>query len=298
MNVLIAVDLSHEPERVVDAAAAWAVAFGAVADVAYVNTVVTTGLMARLRDLANPISVELQAMSDENKEQLERLLLRVPGKARGEAHVWDGNAAEEIASRAATYDMVLTGTHSRQGVDHLMLGSVAERIARASRTPVMVVRNAPGPEAPRVLASVALGGEATQILNKAIDYASALGATLDIAYIEDIVAIAPFTVEAAVQTIMAEQLSMRKNAAMAALDSLIKTVPEVHRGKARMDVGVPGAEIARWGGAYDLIVTGTHGRAGLDRLWLGSVAEKVLRACPRTVLVLPIDPVPEASPRA
>lgn len=291
MNVLIAVDLSHEPERVVDAAAAWAVAFGAVADVAYVDALTAPGLLTRFRDLTSPMHTEILAIGEESREATEKLLLRVPGKARGEAHLWEGDAADEIATRASTYDMVLTGSHSRQGVGHLVLGSVAERIARASRTPVMVVRNAPGPDAPRILASVALGGEATQILNKAIAYAAALGGTVDVAYIEDIVAIAPYTVEAAMQAIMAEQLVIRKKAAMSALDSLLMTVPEVNRGKVRMDAGVPGSEIARWGGGYDLVVTGTHGRAGLDRLWLGSVAEKVLRACPRSVLVLPIDEV-------
>lgn len=297
MNVLIAVDLSHEPERVVDAASAWAVAFGAVADLAFVDPIPGLGLMARFQNLASPLAAEFRAMGELQKDALEKLLLRVPGQARGEAHVWEGNAAEEIAARAATYDLVLTGTHGRQGVEHLVLGSVAERIARASRTPVLVVRNAPGPEAPTVLAAVALGDEAMQIMHKAITYGVALKGTIDVAYIEDIVAMAPFTVEGSVQAIMTEQLVIRKKAATSALDSLLKLVPEVHRGKARMDVGVPGAEIARWGGGYDLVVTGTHGRAGLDRLWLGSVAEKVLRACPRSVLVLPLDPV-EPAPAA
>jgi nucleotide-binding universal stress UspA family protein len=37
----------------------------------------------------------------------------------------------------------------------------------------------------------------------------------------------------------------------------------------------------------DLIVMGTHGRAGFDRLLLGSVAEKVLRKAPCPVLIVP-----------
>jgi len=36
----------------------------------------------------------------------------------------------------------------------------------------------------------------------------------------------------------------------------------------------------------DLIVMGTHGRTGLDRLLMGSVAEKVLREAPCSVLVV------------
>jgi universal stress protein A len=36
----------------------------------------------------------------------------------------------------------------------------------------------------------------------------------------------------------------------------------------------------------DLIVLGTHGRAGIDRLLLGSVAERVVRHAPCSVLVV------------
>jgi universal stress protein A len=41
-------------------------------------------------------------------------------------------------------------------------------------------------------------------------------------------------------------------------------------------------------GAYDLIVMGTHGRSGLKRLVLGSVAEAVLRGAGRPVVTVPL----------
>ena len=49
----------------------------------------------------------------------------------------------------------------------------------------------------------------------------------------------------------------------------------------------------------DLIVMGTHGRTGLSRLLMGSVAEKVLRraACPVLVVKAPF-PVAESAPSA
>ncbi len=53
-------------------------------------------------------------------------------------------------------------------------------------------------------------------------------------------------------------------------------------------VGDPAAEIARLVGdeGYDLAIVGTHGRTGLSRLFLGSVAERVLRRAPIPVLVV------------
>jgi nucleotide-binding universal stress UspA family protein len=52
--------------------------------------------------------------------------------------------------------------------------------------------------------------------------------------------------------------------------------------------GVPFEEIARLATArqVELIVMGTHGRTGLGHLFLGSVAEKVVRLAPCPVLVV------------
>ena len=38
---------------------------------------------------------------------------------------------------------------------------------------------------------------------------------------------------------------------------------------------------------HDLVVMGTHGRTGLDRLLLGSVAQEVVRKSPKPVLLVP-----------
>lgn len=52
--------------------------------------------------------------------------------------------------------------------------------------------------------------------------------------------------------------------------------------------GDPGTEIARYAqdANIDLIVMGTHGRTGMERMLLGSVAEQTLRAAPCSVLVI------------
>ncbi len=63
----------------------------------------------------------------------------------------------------------------------------------------------------------------------------------------------------------------------------------------RLAEGDPAAEIVRAAAetGCDLIVMGTHGRAGLGRLLLGSVAEQVLRRAPCPVMTMKI-PHPQA----
>jgi nucleotide-binding universal stress UspA family protein len=59
-----------------------------------------------------------------------------------------GDPAEQILLYAASHsiDLIVMGTHGRTGVSRVLLGSVAERVIRASRRPVLVVpmRRAPG----------------------------------------------------------------------------------------------------------------------------------------------------------
>ena len=55
--------------------------------------------------------------------------------------------------------------------------------------------------------------------------------------------------------------------------------------------GKPSREIVRYAEANDcdLVVMGTHGRGGIDRLLLGSVAESVIRASAVPVTTVPVE---------
>jgi glycine betaine transporter len=53
-----------------------------------------------------------------------------------------GSPALTIVDHAASCkaDLIVMGTHGRTGVTHMLLGSVAERVVRMARCPVLVVR--------------------------------------------------------------------------------------------------------------------------------------------------------------
>jgi nucleotide-binding universal stress UspA family protein len=75
------------------------------------------------------------------------------------------------------------------------------------------------------------------------------------------------------------------------LDQLVRAVQAAGtRAQATIALGIPPiliAEIAREEQA-DLVVTGTHGRGGLARLFFGSVAEQVIRLSKVPVVAVPM----------
>ena len=80
-----------------------------------------------------------------------------------------------------------------------------------------------------------------------------------------------------------------------AREELQRLIDELGAGKAGVPVdalvvrGAPKRQIAEVARAEeaDLVVIASHGQSGLERLLMGSVAERVVRSCPVPVLVIP-----------
>jgi universal stress protein A len=77
------------------------------------------------------------------KRRLAAALARVKReRVRVQAIFAEGLPADAIlrAARCTRADLIVMGTHGRTGVSRVFLGSVAERIVRESRCPVLTVR--------------------------------------------------------------------------------------------------------------------------------------------------------------
>ena len=77
------------------------------------------------------------------KRRLAAALARVRReRVRAQAIFAEGLPADEIlrAVRRARADLIVMGTHGRTGVSRVFMGSVAERVVRESRCPVLTVR--------------------------------------------------------------------------------------------------------------------------------------------------------------
>jgi nucleotide-binding universal stress UspA family protein len=81
----------------------------------------------------------LTAAEEQLKKAMKRVHERMPA---ARSSLRNGPVAIEIqkAIRETGADLVVVGTHGRKGLDHLMLGSVAEKTVRSSPVPVLVAK--------------------------------------------------------------------------------------------------------------------------------------------------------------
>lgn len=97
-------------------------------------------LMVQLPDAA-AVSVHDYVRS-ESERLLAEMLAEIDGLDAVESKrvLIAGNPAAIIAEKGAGFDLVVMGTHGRRGLGHFLMGSVAEKVLRHCKTPVLVVR--------------------------------------------------------------------------------------------------------------------------------------------------------------
>jgi nucleotide-binding universal stress UspA family protein len=198
-------------------------------------------------------------------------------------------------------DLVVMGTHGRRGVQRMLLGSVTEEVVRKAPCPVLTVNPEaeiqPAPTLRHILVPVDFSDAAKAAVRHAQQLALLYGAKLHLLHVvEEVVYPSAYGVEPPVLPI--EDVVTRVETSMGAMvrdelgDERVRVTATV--GYAPMTI----LDYAEDTGA-DLIVIATHGRSGLDRVLLGSVAERVLRRSPIPVFVVkPEEKSLEPSPAA
>jgi nucleotide-binding universal stress UspA family protein len=93
---------------------------------------------ARLRGELKGIATEAEALMSYETQMKHDL------NALGEGEVRRGQAALVILEQAQhlNVDLIAMGTHGHRGLEHLILGSVAEQVIRTSSVPVLTLREA------------------------------------------------------------------------------------------------------------------------------------------------------------
>ena len=198
------------------------------------------------------------------------------------------------AERDPDTRMIAMATHGRSGLGRWLLGSVAEKVLQAAPRPVLLVRaHEPMPAMPIDVSYrsivIPLDGSAfaEQALGQAQAIAAATGATLVLVAVVPVLNDAAL-VEVGVVPTWAERQAEVEHDSHYLADMAARLEVEGFTVRPHIVGGLPPEEILRAGVAEhaDLIVMATHGRTGMQRLWIGSVATKVVHSADLPVLLV------------
>lgn len=238
-----------------------------------------------------------QAWREEYLEAVEdRIRPQVEGRVRHVLRVGPVPSELEEHARRAEPDLLVMATHGRGPMSRFWLGSVADHMVRHSSYPILLVRPREDEEPEvdpetgfdHVLVPLDGSREAEAILDHAFELGDAFGARYTLVRVvhypaEIVSAYLPDTVQ------MSEELVEKGEAeARSYLEELAGRLAEQGRTvetDVRVDVH-PASGIARSArdGGADLVALATHGRGGVRRALLGSVADKLIRSAKLPVL--------------
>jgi nucleotide-binding universal stress UspA family protein len=200
----------------------------------------------------------------------------------------DGPPGQAILAlvRQTNPDVIVMGTHGRRGFERFALGSTAEEVIRAASIPVFLIPQRatasvkPGPLA-RLLVAIDGSPAADDALAFACKLAQREGCRLTLCGVVEPSGIdwddldRDLFLQAEIEE-RARPLLEKSRLHASSLGTEVDT--DLRQGNAVTEL-LTSAQ----GAGADAIVVGTHGRAGIPRFILGSVAEGVLRSSPLPV---------------
>ncbi len=147
-HILVATDFSDAADQALELATTLAMTFQSKLTLLHAYSIPTAGY-----DYAAGLLWPLDDLSRAAKKELDRVLAKAKERYPNvEGVLVCGDPWSQILEMAKTCgaDLIVVGTHGRRGLSRVLLGSVAEKVVRASPVPVLTVSSKEGPgDAPR-----------------------------------------------------------------------------------------------------------------------------------------------------
>lgn len=227
----------------------------------------------------------IQAMVDDSKQRLDAAVrdASLAGAKRVTGTLLTGVPWAEIVEglEKEGCDLCVMGTHGRSGLPRILLGSVAEKVVRHSPCSVLVVR--PDSDV-QPFAHALVPTDLSASANDALELAAGLvrpDGALTLLHVLEL----PVPFSGALPAELA--CDVDGHAAAALGKAAARLAPRV-RTRTCTRMGYAGVQILATldeDRSLDLVVMGSHGRTGIKRALIGSVAEKIVRHARCPVLV-------------
>lgn len=297
-NILVPIDFSALSIQAIETAKGLAQRFDATIHLAHVHESCSTARFALPMAAAIPYSTYTYDQEAEKRAARDLTLLakkhELPLSA---AHLLIGSPAFDKICRLARElpaDLIVTPTHGWTGLNHVFLGSTAERVVRHSPCPVFVAHERPSSAARginKILVPVDYSKCSLAGLQYAIEFAKKFAARLVVLHVVDL---GP---QLMTDGYGVYDLSPYKEAAARASERQMRAfLRRVNFGSVPFETSAA-AEFCPEGiyraakkDKVDLVIMSTHGRTGLKHILIGSIAERVVRRAPCPVIVVPSHP--------
>ena len=234
-----------------------------------------------------------KSVANDARLQLARLIESLRASCDAELHgeVVIGRPYEEIVARAESVraDLIVAGRHGHRAVRNLLIGTTIERVIRHGTIPVLVVNRPDTRAYARPLLTTDLGDAAVAVARELIRLVAEPVRAIPVlhASLLPVAATSHFAHPG-------DRVVELERAATTQMDRLVTRLVREHPATwvPLVRIGDPRNVILDEIAArnIDLVAVGTHGRSGVARMFVGSVAERVIAAAPCDVLVVrPLD---------
>jgi nucleotide-binding universal stress UspA family protein len=215
--------------------------------------------------------------------------------------VAEGEPDEEIVAAAARrgVQMIAMASHGRGAVGRAIFGSVADRVARTAPVPVLILRSPDEDVVPSVAVSrIVVPLDGSEIAARALPVASelaehlaapvhvirAVDAALSLPMASGVFGAGPVVDANVTDQIWEEAEAEARSTVTAAVSQLQSEGVDASGG---IVIGSPFFAISEAIEPGDLLTLTSHGRGGVRRWLLGSVAEKLVREAKAPVMLVP-----------
>jgi nucleotide-binding universal stress UspA family protein len=190
-------------------------------------------------------------------------------------------------------DLIMIATHGQSGSKEFTLGSFTGKVIELATCPVLVFREQPGPSGraflfrpARILVPYDFSGPSRVALETASEWAGQFGGAARLVYVVDDKAILGHILKP--NEGIEERIQKTQREAKQELERLIPDNLQGRKADAIVRVGQPAAEILKEADAFgaDLIIMASRGLSILERLSMGSVAERTIHGAKCPVLVI------------
>ncbi|NBC26045.1 MAG: universal stress protein [Bacteroidetes bacterium] len=281
MKILVPTDFSDLSLKAIKTANTYATIFGG--EISLFNSHIPISELDEpyALGMSNQIYKDYESIEESIRDRLEVLAEEyIDEELRNGVIVHVGNPAQSIVEESANHDMIIMSTHGRTGFTRLLLGSVAEKVLRLSKIPVMIVEDESDVDSfKKILVTTDFSDNAKAAFPYAKNIAEKTGGSVDILHVLSLDQFEDDETDPTIKKIREQRMKLIEKEHFHSLSDSVRSYAIVSDDS-------PHEAILKFvkNTDYNLIVMATVGKTGITYMMMGSTTANVVRHVETAVL--------------